>query len=440
MPIARILYQSVVWKGMFYVSAFLLNIFIARHFEAAVSGNIYYIINAFTLIHLATSLSLEAGMGYFVSRKQIDPARLLNFSVLWAIFLGVLVFLILRYFTDITYQGVNPETLRIYCFFFTCGNILFTYASSICYAQNNFLIPNVVSLFHNLFLIICIPFGDASLIAGVNNDNYFYLFFGAYLSQGIVTALVVQFASIKHFSFQLPSGPEFKKLWKFSSLAFAGNIVFFFLYRVDYLFVEKFCSTAELGNYIQVSKLGQLFFLLPTMLATAIFPLTASDEKNAMPRWLAIISRIILFFYAVICLVLIIIGRWFFPFVFGESFTDMYPAFVCLVPGILSLSILFTLAAYNGGKNKQRENLVGCILALVFVVAGNWLFVPKYGINAAACVSSAGYMIYVAYILYDFKKDNDFTLRSFFVFRLQDISDIKRLLTSSKSLQQDVRN
>ena len=168
------------------------------------------------------------------------------------------------------------------------------------------------------------------------------------------------------------------------------------------------------------------------MLATAILPLTVSENKETMARWLALISRFFLYFYASICLVVILIGKWLFPAIFGESFNSMYPAFIWLVPGILSLSTLFTLTAYNAGKNKLNVNIIGCLYALFVVLAGNWWLVPIYGINAAAAVSSAGYIIYHVYLLIDFTRENRTGIIPFFVFKFQDIITLKNLLTSLK--------
>ena len=432
MSIARILYQSIVWRGLLYLATFLLNILIARHFEAAVSGSIYYIINIFSLVHLVCSLSMESGIIYFGSTREISPSKLFYFSILWTLVAGLLLWLIMSVFLKVSYPYITPSQLKIFTILFICGNLLYNYSASLFYAQRNFLVPNVISLFLTILLIVALPNNGLSLFAGISNANYFYFYFIFFIIQGTATALAFYLLKIKKVNFIQPSKFDLKKLFMYSMLAWIGNITFFLLYRIDYWFVEKYCSTEALGNYIQVSKLGQLFFLLPSMLATAILPLTVSENKETMARWLALISRFFLYFYASICLVVILIGKWLFPAIFGESFNSMYPAFIWLVPGILSLSTLFTLTAYNAGKNKLNVNIIGCLYALIVVLAGNWWLVPIYGINAAAAVSSAGYIIYHVYLLIDFTRENRTGIIPFFVFKFQDIITLKNLLTSLK--------
>lgn len=433
MPTAKILYQSILWRGLYYFSAFLLNILIARHFKAAESGSIYFIINIFTLAHLLCSLSIDSGIIYFVSKKELDPSRLFNFSILWTILTGIILLAVLPAFISVSYNNISRTELTVYCIFFICGNLLYNFCAGLFYAQNNFLIPNIISLSFNLMLLLCLPFNGNSLLPVITDGNYFYFYFASFPAQALAITIAYYWLEINEITFKLPAKIEFIKLLKYSLFALAGNAAFFLLYRIDYWFVEKYCTTAALGNYIQVSKLGQLFFILPSILATAIFPITASDSKNNILSWLALLSRFFLFFYAGCCLVLVLSGYWLFPFVFGKSFGSMYIAFIFLVPGILSLSALFTLTAYNGGKNKLKANMMGCLLALMVVIAGNWVLVPQYGINAAAGVSSMGYIVYEIYLLYDFKKENDIKLSSFFIFRFEDIITLKKLLLTTKT-------
>jgi O-antigen/teichoic acid export membrane protein len=126
-----------------------------------------------------------------------------------------------------------------------------------------------------------------------------------------------------------------------------------------------------------------------------------------------------------------ITGKWFFPFVFGVSFSGMYQPFLLLVPGILSLSGLFTLTAYFAGKNQIKTNITGSVYALIVILAGNIIFIPKYGINAAALISSIAYIIYQGYILFVFKKEFNTPLSHFFISRFSDWQKINKLISNS---------
>lgn len=431
MQTGKILLQSMLWRGLYYVSAFIINILIARHFQASVSGSIYYISSIYALVLLLFSLSLESGIIYFTSKQQVPVSRLYNFSILWSLFTGLLTFFITWQLVKETYTGISTELIIFSAVVFITGNLLITYCSGFFYARNDFVIPNIIIITGTVILIALIPYNGRSIVPAITDANYFYVYFASFFVQGIVMAVAVRIKYVKTSIFQFLSAAEFRLLFRYCAMAFLGNIIFFLLYRVDYFFVEKYCTAVELGSYIQVSKIVHLFFILPTILASAVFPITAGGQKEAINKLLTLLSRSIFLLYSLLCILLVLVGKWLFPFVFGESFTAMYQPFLWLIPGILSLSGIFTLTAYFAGKNRIKVNIIGSVYALLVIVAGDIIFISKYGIEAAAIVSSMGYIVYQVYIITVFRKEYQTAVADFFIFRSSDWKQIKQTITDS---------
>ena len=437
MPVIQTLYRSVLWRGLYYLSAFVVNVLIARHFLSATSGNIYYISSIYSLVLIFISFSIESGIVYFSAKNKLAMGKLLNFALLWSLVTGLLLYGIFFFFNGDLPAAINKPLLLTSSITFICGNLLTTYCTGLFYAKHDFLTPNLLSLIINLALIMVFPFTGHSLIAGITDDNFFYVYFISFLIQGIVLVIAIQ-AKYIHFKFEgFLTIAEFRLLFRYCATAYIANIIFFLLYRVDYWFVERYCTPGDLGNYIQVSKLAQLFFILPTILASAVFPLTAAGQRDAVNRTLALISRIILLAYSIACFILILTGRWLFPFIFGNSFSGMYQPFLLLVPGILSLSCLYAITAYYAGKNRMMVNIKGSVLALIVIVAANRIFTPVYGINAAALISSIGYIIYQVYVLSVFKKEYLSDISDFFIFRKTDLAELRNKLWLSNQTKND---
>lgn len=431
MHTTRILLQSMLWRGLYYVSAFIINILIARHFQASVSGAVYYISSIYALVLLLASLSFESGIIYFSAKKEIPADRLFNFSIAWSFIIGVLTFFIVRLFFQEAYGLIEPGLMIISAVMFITGNLLITYCSGFFYAANNFIVPNIIIIAGTLILIILIPYNGKSVLPIINDQNYFYVYFSIFFVQGLCLAIAALIKFIPAFSFKMLSAAQLQMLFRYCGLAFAGNVIFFLLYRVDYFFVERYCTAEELGNYIQVSKLVHLFFILPTILASAVFPITAGGQKEAIDKLLTLLSRSIFLLYLLACAILAITGKWLFPFVFGDSFSDMYLPFLLLIPGILALSGIFTLTAYFAGKNRINVNITGSVYALIVIVIADMLFIPQYGIKAAALISSAGYIVYQVYIIAVFKKEYQIAVTDFFIFRSSDFTRIKNSIQNS---------
>ncbi len=437
MHTGKVLLQSLLWRGLYYLSAFIINILLARHFQASVSGAVYYISSIYALVVLVSSLSLESGIIYFTAKKEMDPQKLFNFSIAWSCLVTIVTFFITWYFFNEAYRELPAQLILFSAVFFITGNLLVTYCSGFFYAANNFKTPNIIIVLGTVILIILIPYGGRSVIPAISNENYFYIYFSVFLLQGIAMAIAAGSISIKKWSFQFLTPVQFKTLSRYCFMAFAGNIIFFMLYRVDYFFVEKYCTAQQLGNYIQVSKLVHLFFILPTILASVVFPMTAADQRQSVHNMLTLLSRAIFLLYGIACLILAFTGKWLFPFVFGESFTEMYQPFLWLIPGILSLSGIFTLTAYFAGRNRIRVNITGSLFALIVIVIGDIIFIPRFGINAAALVSSLGYIVYQGYIITVFKKEYNIPVSDFFIFKASDRKQIEKSIKSALKINNE---
>ncbi|HEX2684056.1 MAG TPA: polysaccharide biosynthesis C-terminal domain-containing protein [Ferruginibacter sp.] len=433
MQAGRTLLQSILWRGLYYVGAFVINILIARHFQASVSGAVYYLSSIYALVLLFSSLSLESGIIFFVAKDKIAAGKLFGFSLVWSLVIGLTTFVFVFLFRDDAYQGISRNLLIVSSVSFVFGNLLTTYCSSLFYAKNNFIVPNCINIIITICLVVVLPFNGRSVIPAINDENYFYIYFSSFFVQGICVAIAAKLKYVKSSLFDLINAEEFRILFWYCFMAFVSNIITFLLYRIDYFFVERYCTTAQLGNYIQVSKLGHLFFILPTILASAVFPITASGQPTSIIKILTMLSRLIFSFYVLACLVLVLVGKWLFPLVFGESFADMYQPFIYLIPGILALSGIFTITAYFAGKNRIRFNIIGSLLALIVIFIGDVIFIPIYGINAAAWVSSLGYIAYQVYVLVIINKEFKTTVSDFFVFRIADLQQVRNYINDKAS-------
>jgi len=75
----------------------------------------------------------------------------------------------------------------------------------------------------------------------------------------------------------------------------------------------------------------------------------------------------------------------------------------------------------------------GSLIGLLVIVGGDWLLIPRYGIAAAALVSSAGYISYLAYLLYCFKKEYKVPASNFFIPVRADWRRLQQILSSHEA-------
>ncbi len=396
MQFEKALKYNITLKLLNVITGFIINVLFVRIMGAGISGDFFYLITVLTFFILIIGISMESGITLYASRNQ-NNATPLAWLVLSASVIQIIISYLLILF-------INPTTsfLPVYYYvIFIIGNILISNFSALYVSQKWFISLNTIILCINIFILIYFFLIENSYIkikdqSVVITQKMFIL---AFLAQGFGLIIFFFIKNKMYLKYAFPSFKLCKKVLKFSLLALAGNISFFLVTRIDYAFVKAFCSAVELGNYVQVSKIATMFVVVPGMIASVIYPYTAMVSNENMLLKVQWLCRLMTLVFIIAAIFIIFTGKWFFPWFFGSEFNLMYSAMLFYLPGIFCLCITTILAAYIGGKGLIYLNVIASIIALFIVVVGDLLFIPKWGIIAAAAVSSAGYLGCMLYLL-----------------------------------------
>ena len=433
MPLARKITQNLIWRGFYMISLFVVNILMARILGAEESGQFYLLLNDLAFYILVSGICLESALTYFASNEKISEGKLVFIGSIWPLLSGIIFILAApRFFCDYEQGFYCMLTILPYAAY-VVSVLLTSYYSSLYYAAQDFRKPNIILGAVNgifiAFLVFLLYNSNLSLrssslaIAG-------YLF--SILLQGLLLYLSFLFRK-PTTSFTIPSGKEFKMIFRYISLVLLTNLVFFLVYRVDYWILDYYHNDHELGNYIQVSKLGQVFMTIPVLMAAVIFPVTARGEIPNLENRLPVFGRLLFSFYFVSLLILAAVGKILFPFLYGESFDLMYSAFLWLSPGILALALQALLTAYYAGRDKVKYNLYGALLALTVIVIADLILIPVFGANGAAMGSSLGYIVYAIFMFTVYKKDTGIAYPEFLLVRKNDFQWLKDELSGKSN-------
>ncbi|HUQ65801.1 MAG TPA: polysaccharide biosynthesis C-terminal domain-containing protein [Flavitalea sp.] len=392
----------VVWKALSLLFVFILNVSFARYYAAAETGWVFYLFTVNSFIIQLFGFSLEAGVAYYTAKKTIRESRLVNFSLMWTVIVSVITLVLY-----LVYNSIYPTRVEYpiaYPVAFVAGNMLIAFCNAIYYSRYDFITPNILNILVNISLIILLIMSfEYSKIE--KSITFIPVYFYSFLFHGLILFFTLFIISNEEKFLLKVTQKNIKKLFRYSSYAFVANLLFLGITRIDYFFIRQYSTAVELGNYIQVSKIAQLFFILPSMIATVIFPFVASGDQPNIKKSINNFSARLVLLASAICLVIAASGYWLFPLVFGSSYSKMYIPFLLLIPGILSISGLYPYTAYFAGDNRIRVNITGSLIAFMFIVIADYLYIPKYGINGAALISSIGYFIYYCYVFMVFKKE-----------------------------------
>jgi O-antigen/teichoic acid export membrane protein len=102
--------------------------------------------------------------------------------------------------------------------------------------------------------------------------------------------------------------------------------------------------------------------------------------------------------------ILITIGSLLYPFVFGEEFKTMDGLMKILLPGYVGLGVLTLVNSIYLAKGNIKAIFIGDFAGMVLVWLLDAIFVPHYGMYAAALISSVAYLLLCFYLLFNLKK------------------------------------
>jgi O-antigen/teichoic acid export membrane protein len=422
MQFTKALQHTIVWKAVNMVLVFCINLLLVRIFGPQDSGDFFYALTTLSLFILIISCSIESGLTYHGSN---DPANIPTLSLLilpWLVLQAGASWLLLRLFDIELDQGRS--------WIFVISNLVIIYVSALYYSKKWFHSLNLSIAFVNAAAMLSLCWLYFRPQAGNDNasaDLAATVYIGSFLFQALL--LTIMFFARAGFKAQFAAVSQLaKKVFAYSAIALISNILFFLVTRMDYYFVQKYCDDTALSNYVQVSRLGQLFILLPSMIATVLFPYSSGIAPNEYLGKLKVVCRLITMLFIPVVIFIAVFGRWLFPFLFGNGFTQMYAAMIWYLPGFYALSLVTLLAAHLAGRAMLMVNLWASLISLAIVITGDFLLIPLYGINGAAAVSSVAYLTCLACLLRVYKNRLSCSYHEFFDFKKTDTSALMSTL------------
>jgi O-antigen/teichoic acid export membrane protein len=416
MNFSRLLYQSLFWRGCNFFSAFLLNLFMARYFEATLMGQISFFIAVLSFVILAGSLNFEASLVYFSADNKQPTHQLISLAITWILVYCVGCWYLSQWLAEKYLGGFATRQFAIFSFLYLAGFILINYYNALFFGKKNFTTPNIVATVFNLLLVAGIIALFASGEKHYLTTWYLPLHLSIFIVQGIALVILFHIRYRISFRFDWPGRKSLGIILRYTGYMLLTNFLLFLLYRIDYWMLRYLNDTSvqlyQLGNYIQVSKIAHIFLLLSSTAGSVVFSTSASGLTSADN--LGRLMRSMLYLGGGSFLLILVAGSFLFTGLYGESFNYMYPCLLIVMPGIMALMLASVTANFLSGTGKPQYNLRGVLLGLVIMLTGDYFLIPYWGIYAAALMSSVGYIAYSVYMLVYFSKTTGFAWHSLF--------------------------
>lgn len=376
----------------FFISL-ISGILIARVLGPDGKGQLYLGIQVASMASMVFSFGLGPAYLYFI-QKKIITRQLAIIHALTVIFIFISVCL-LEIFADFMLlskltAGKLTDLMLILAMLLGClylttmyfGYIFSSYADGV---EKNSIYTIVGGIAYLIALYI--------LLMGYRQEPLFAL-----LAAGVPPLVRLTLLSKRlKFSFNrdtfIKSFFDTKILIKYGIYSFLGNLMMTSLLRIDTFIINNFCDPSALGLYSVAVNFCELLLLVPSAIGIAVFPYLTSQGGTIRVHKAAIIARLSFTLGLTGSIVLAVIGYPTIYLMFGTKFLSAYYPMLILLPGVIALTAIYSYTNFYSSSGKPHINALVFIFATILNVSLNIFFVPKYGIIAAAMISSVTYII-----------------------------------------------
>ena len=184
---------------------------------------------------------------------------------------------------------------------------------------------------------------------------------------------------------------------KFHISVLAGAIIF----RADLLLVNHFRGPAEAGVYSVATQFGLLLMLLPSVIATLLFPrVTAEQDPRGETTW-AVTRQTALIMLA--CCLATVPVSFLLPLVYGSAFADATVLLLILLPGVYLVGLESVLVQHFTALGLPRSIPLYWVITLVVNLTLVFALVPRFGARGAAIASTVSYALIFCLVALQFR-------------------------------------
>ena len=402
---------------------FIISVFIARQLGAEGKGYIAGVLLIPQLLVAYGSFSLNESFLYYWGRETFSRSRLKNLVIYVITIQGVLLgVLSVLYFLFI--KSNEPIVVIMLCFAIAPALLAFevltyTLRGNLLISKFNFsiIIQSMV------YLITVLP----SVLLGYGVNGVILSYLTGYLFS--IFYMVFNFPKSESESEEHVS---LKDLFNYGLKVHLFRLLNVTEAKFDMYLVSIMLPISELGIYSVAVSLSQLFsMLLQRPISTVVHPyLIRFNEKRE--HITAQVTRIVLFIGFIFCLVIWLLSKYALDLIYGDQFLTAYAPLTILLLGTLIKTPAATINGYFKAVGKPEILAKISAFTAPLNVGLCLVFIPKFGINGAAIISSFTYLIFSIVLYFKFIKETNIKIIDCILPKYKDYILVKSMIFQKK--------
>jgi len=183
--------------------------------------------------------------------------------------------------------------------------------------------------------------------------------------------------------------PTWRKALRFGLRGQPGNILQYFSLRVDLVLVGALAGLGPAAVYLVVTRIAEVSTQVANAATSFLFPAVATI--GAPSHLTGGVIRAVIVIVSAMSIGLAVIGPALLRILFGSPYDTGYPTLVILLIASVPLSYSRLISGDIKGRGRPGLVSIASMIGVPITILGDILFVPLYGIAAAAVVSLVAY-------------------------------------------------
>lgn len=401
-------------------SSLLVGIIIARTLGPSGKGLLAVVAMIGTVVLQLGNLGIGTFNVYAISNKSARKEDIIGNSFWIGLIIGVICFLII-FLLAVYFPTIFRNIPRSYLLFYLLSLpfiFLSQFFCDILTGEQKFRKLNIFTIITQSINLVGVVF-----LLLVFKLDVFYIIIWYALVNFINALLPMGFVFLRygfHFNF---NRHVLKKSLDYGIKICLIGIFALLILRVDLYMVNFFKGMAEAGFYSLASSFGNIFFILPFSIITVIFPKINSEDKSKKES-IAKYSRISLFLVFLMAIGALLFISPIIRLLYGQIFLASVKPIILLLPGLIAWSIAYILGQYFFSIGYPWKLTISWFLVAILNIVLNFIYIPQYGMIAAALSSTVSYIVALGFHYYFFNKETGLGVYDVFVPRKAEIKSI----------------
>lgn len=410
------------------VFTLILSILITRLLGPFVKGQLSVILLIGSLCIILGGLGINSFNMYYAAKDKDKIKQLYVNSVWFCLIMSAIsiitILLLIKFFPTVL-QNIPSKHLLIYLaslpFVFFNQIIVFILAG-----EQKFKLYNFLLVLYPLLSLIFI----AVLLLVLHLPNLKYLVVAYALTNVISGLLTLILAKPRNLGTWKFDRNLFQQALNYGLRIYSAGIFSILVLKADLYMVNFFRGPAEAGLYSLVSSFGDIFFLLPYsfsfIILPKIIPLENKDKASSIAKYFSITFYLSL---------LLSLGVFLFikpvvKLLFGSVFLPSAKTIIILLPGLICWALVSILGQYFAATKYHVKIIIGWFVAFLLNIILNYLYIPQFGMKAAALTSDIAYFFILIYLLVLFRRETKMPSQKMFIIPKQYFIEIKNRFNS----------